>query len=491
MERGGDQYIFPVTRLDLRPEIGSGFDVSKGEVLQSIGIEDGSLGKEENTLDIKANSFYVNNEDNYSLALEFALDAGGSGIGAAYGVVARAGALMKTSSRTQSIHFRGIKTETQATVSHRSRPTDAAKKSTRSIESFFEEYGTHFVAGYVYGKRCNLSCLLKFSSYEQAVAFSGAYKQSAGAVNFNNQLEAKLKAASSKSGTSYTMELDYDFRGFDAGVEGSKNKLDELEKIRLAFFDARASHTPIFCIVRPWSYLETFKHLPSGLKRSGELRDITNKFNKLDFIDRSCDDFQDGHQYVGGTQLAKIRAIQAEARAFKQQIVGQISKGDRIGDRIVPPSPDLEQIWDKMRAALTTFRLQFSVRQPPPDWIIPAPGMIAENPSDHRNNHSVHSPKEGYPLDWTKNSTHLGMVVAPDPGKRDYHVGDVHLRLDSERKRAQMYWLAVDGTNRESEWKEILGSTNSLEHPSDPNGRDHLLPFTFPGTAVTVHLEPI
>ena len=89
--------------------------------------------------------------------------------------------------------------------------TGAAKALAQGIGPFLEKYGTHFVAGYIYGKRCNISYQLEFSSIDLATKFSGSYQESATELGFTETTHANISNALSKSSSHCTVQCHLRF----------------------------------------------------------------------------------------------------------------------------------------------------------------------------------------------------------------------------------------------------------------------------------------
>jgi hypothetical protein len=163
--------LFPIPMKFVVPVIGQSFDLLSGQPRDAIALNVKSEQLPKTPSEGGGSQFfYLKDTKSLSDALEFSMDAGGGGWGAHYGVTASASALLQTSSLTQSIHFRGVAQTSQSLVKPDAvLSADAAKVlATKGTDAFLNRYGTHFVAGYVYGKSCNLSFHLNFSTLDLA-----------------------------------------------------------------------------------------------------------------------------------------------------------------------------------------------------------------------------------------------------------------------------------------------------------------------------------
>jgi hypothetical protein len=292
------------------------------------------------TLSSQSQYFYIKDSSSFADAFHFSLSAGGGGWGSSYGMTADASALLQTSSLSQTIQFRGVMKQWQAIVAgDMPLAPDAAKILSQGTDAFTAAYGTHFVAGYIYGRSCNLSYNLNFSTLYLATEFSASYNEKVSELGFSESLQTSFSNALQRSNSSCQFTVSSYLQGFEAPAP---NDLASLEEVRKQY--APAGHdpgkdpydptaTPIFYVVYPWSYLAAVRSV-SGLGLGSTVAQLAALVNRLTHIANSCDQFLGSNAYAGATQLAAVRTVQSrpEARSMTSSRCCRLAM-DRAGRR--------------------------------------------------------------------------------------------------------------------------------------------------------------
>lgn len=282
---------------DTVPAIGQSFDLVNGGLGQAVAL-DPPTDEELNTVPLNAavsNYFYVYDADSFSDAFSFSMQAGGGGWGASYGMAAEASALLQTSSLSQSIHFRGVKQKQQSIVkSNVALSAEATKVLAKGLAAFVEKYGTHFVAGYVYGQRCNLSYNMNFSTMALATQFSASFSDSSSELGFSDSMQASINNALQKSSSQCQYTVDSDTRGFASSAPSS---MADLATTLSEYNAASDADTPILLIVRPWTYLDAVDGT-FGLSSNDSLSQLADLMNKYVYIQQTCQNFLDSNSFA-------------------------------------------------------------------------------------------------------------------------------------------------------------------------------------------------
>jgi hypothetical protein len=359
--------LFAIPQNFVIPEVGQSFDLLGGQAGEAIALEAGSdqLQKTPNPGG-GSKFFYVKDADTFSDAMTFSMKAGGGGWGASYGMTADASALVQTSSLTQSIHFRGVAHTTQSVVKpNATLSADAAKILAQGMDAFTQRYGTHFVAGYIYGKSCNLSFNLNFSTLDLATKFSSSFSESETAAGFGESMEASITNTmnSTKSSCSYSVESSY--RGF---ISVSPQSMTDLAKVVADYDAASGDIGAVLLIIYPWTYLDQVNDAAFGLPMNDALQELAGLTNKLIYIKQSGQNFIDGGRFAGGSQWKAITSAGQPVQKELDGILGYLQSCNASGTAVTEAAVDnfapAEPLADQMNTALRRFCLAFSVGEP-------------------------------------------------------------------------------------------------------------------------------
>jgi hypothetical protein len=355
--------LFPIPRNFVVPAIGQSFDLLGGQPGEAIalGVDSGQL----QTTPSKGGGskyFYLKDASSFSDALTFSMSTGGGGWGANYGMTADASALVHTTSLTQSIHFRGTAQTTQSMVKPDvALSADAAAILVDGPDAFVKRYGTHFVAGYVYGKSCNLSYHLNFSTLDLATKFAASYSESGSALGFSESTQASITNALTTSQSSCQFSVESSYRGFKST---SPQSMTDLAKVLAAFDEDAGDSTAIFLVICPWTYLNKI-NAAFGLPINEALGDLAVLTNKLIYIKQTAQDFINSNRYAGGSQWKAITDAQQPVQKELDEILEFLqtcnSKGQTVTEEDINNFAPAEPLLDQMNTALQRFCVAFSV----------------------------------------------------------------------------------------------------------------------------------
>jgi hypothetical protein len=365
----GTVTLFPIPQSAVVPAVGQCFNLLSGQMGEAIALDDGR-GQLVKTANSGGGSkfFYVKDANTFSDAMSFSMKAGGGGWGASYGMTADASALVQTSALTQSIHFRGVAHTTQSVVSPKAAlSADAAQKLAQGMDAFTQTYGTHFVAGYIYGKNCNLSFNLNFSTLAVATTFSSSFSESETAAGFGENMQASISNTMKTTNSSCSFTVESNYRGF-ASV--SPQSMTDLAKV-VADYDAAAGDTTaVLLIIYPWTYLDQVTAASLGLPMNDAVQELAALTNKLLYIKQSGQTFIDGGRFAGASQLKAITRTGQSVQKELDGILGYLQSCNADATAVtqagVDRFPAAEPLADQMNTALRRFCLAFSVATP--DW---------------------------------------------------------------------------------------------------------------------------
>ena len=296
--------LFPIPKKFIVPPIGQSFDLVGGQPKDTIALHV-SANRLEKTPSEAGGTKYFHLKDTNALsdALTFSMSARGGGWGASYGMTADASALLQTSSLTQTIHFRAVAQKSQAMVTpDTALSAEAAKLLNEGIEIFTQRYGTHFVAGYVYGKRCNLSYHLNFSTRDLATKFSATFSESTSEFGFSESMKTSITNALTTSQSSCSFSVESDYRGFEPV---SPQSITDLAKVVADYDKAAGDTAPILLVICPWTYLDQVNG-KFGLPIDDTLADLAVLTNKLILIKQTGKNFIDSSRFAGDSQWKAI-----------------------------------------------------------------------------------------------------------------------------------------------------------------------------------------
>jgi hypothetical protein len=361
--------LFPIPKKFIVPPIGQSFDLVGGQPKDTIALHV-SANRLEKTPSEAGGSKYFHLKDTNALsdALQFSMSAGGGGWGASYGMTADASALLQTSSLTQTIHFRAVAQKSQAMVTPETAlSADAAKLLNEGIEIFTQRYGTHFVAGYVYGKRCNLSYHLNFSTRDLATKFSATFSESTSEFGFSESMKTSITNALTTSHSSCSFGVESDYRGFEPV---SPQSITDLAKVVADYDKAAGDTAPILLVICPWTYLDQVSG-KFGLPIDDTLANLAILTNKLIMIRQSGQNFIDSGRFAGDSQWKAILNAGRPVQKELDDILALLRKCNTSGQPVTRDAIDgfapAEPLADQMNTALQRFCLAFSVAAGP-DW---------------------------------------------------------------------------------------------------------------------------
>ena len=370
---GSGALLFPLTQDQAAPAIGQSFDPISGTAPAVVGFDppqDGDLNSLARVND-KSKYFLIYDASTFADATDFDLETSGGGWGASVGMSFQASSRVQSSSTTYTIHLNAAATSSQATVKSETHLSKAAAALLKSgIDKFTEKYGTHFVAGYIYGKACKLSYHMKFSALSVKEKFQASYSESTSELGFSDSLSTSLSNALSLSNTSCTVDFESNGIGFD--YDPPKN-IPDLATIAAAYGSAEKL-SPVAIVVLPWSFLaEVSDAMGTDLAGNPDLADLVND---LVYIQASCGNFIERQLYTGNTQFQNVGAVRAKAGAEITAILGLLSAANKAGATVTasndgtqvtvqvgkkpPQSFALAQpLQDEMNSALAHFVLSW------------------------------------------------------------------------------------------------------------------------------------
>lgn len=362
-EMSGAITLFPIPRNFVVPTIGQSFDLLGGQPGEAIALSVDS-GQLQTTPSGGGGSqfFYLRDAKSFSDALAFSMSAGGGGWGANYGMTADASALVQTTSLTQTIHFRGTAQTTQSMVKPDvALSADAATILAKGPDAFVKRYGTHFVAGYVYGKSCNLSYHLNFSTLDLATKFSTSFTASESALGFSESMQTSITNALTTSQSSCQFSVESSYRGFKSM---SPQSMTDLAKVVAGYDEDAADSSAIFLVICPWTYLNGI-NAAFGLPINEALGDLAVLTNKLIYIKQSAQDFINSSRYAGGSQWKAITDAQQPVQKELDEILAFLqtcnTNGKTVTEDDINNFAPAEPLLDQMNTALRRFCVAFAV----------------------------------------------------------------------------------------------------------------------------------
>lgn len=196
-------------------------------------------------------------------------------------------------------------------------------------KEFFNIYGTHFIAGYIYGSACTLSYSMTFASASLAASFHQKIKESAGAFGIGESTQEKINATCEAMSLNNQFEADAFFTG--NYQMGEMNDLNDMERELKSYQEYAASEdnskTIISYIIAPWTMLgsvqEAFgRPLETNIATNNYSQELSDEADKLNHIKESAKSFLDKRLYMGETQYKAIKSIRDEA----EEMIDAINK---------------------------------------------------------------------------------------------------------------------------------------------------------------------
>ena len=360
-------FVFPVGKISggALPSLGMGYDPIGGSPLDAVGIgpvAPGSLAEQQ------INQNYgkytsIRDHSTFQAAIKLGMTASGSGWGASVGIVADASCMTSSTATSYTIMYPGYLAQYSQSIGHTQALTDEAQAALKG-GTFFADFGTHFVSGYVYGYTCNLAYVYQFNSEANYAAFSLKYSESESELGFNEQTSASIQSAVSASQTTVTISNPIYCVGFTPRpiTQDMQTMAGAIEDFNAAC--KQKSDTPIMLIVEPWTSLDAVRKGmdPSGLSGGAVLQDFADLTNELVYIQQTIASFKLAGGYAGHTQWAQIRALEKEVEAELASVTAKLAAVANGTSGPLQPG-DLDQFAspDPLRARMNDAMAKFSL----------------------------------------------------------------------------------------------------------------------------------
>jgi hypothetical protein len=488
----GSEFLFQVSAKDILPAIGTGFDLINGQAMAVSGFEASNDFDTQPRNSHNSKFFAIYDASSMEDAANFDMETSGGGWGASVGMTFSASARVKTTARSYTVHFNGASTSTQATVKP-STPlsASAANVLTSGIAEFIERYGSHFVAGYIYGRTCKLSYNMQFDSIAAQVAFTATYAESVSELGFNESTKASLSNALTTSNTRSTTDVESNCRGYETV---SPSNFDDLTKAMEAFDAASNSETPVAIIVMPWFFLDAVNS-QVGLERN-KVETLAPLLNKWIYISNTCQRFIADGLYAGKTQLDAVRAVMNRATDAQTSLLSILTEANQKGSTLtVDQASDglivnntkftyAETMIDDMNFAMRNFVLGFTVFGT--DLPLYDAGRRGLGGNRYVFEPASLDGKEGSVLE-ASNGSYFQWQQAPEGPWNEVAMlrseGQISLGLDADTGNVQWRYLVPGNVNVFSDPTTIRGkATRSC---NDPQNEDRIQ-FQFGSLTLTV-----
>jgi hypothetical protein len=487
----GVVFTFPLATSDVVPAIGTSFDLVNGAPGVTTALHPPTADQIGTTPrnDHPSKYYYVRDADSFSDAFSFSMNAGGGGWGASYGMAAAASALLKTSSISQTITFRGATHTRQDVIKPDvSLSAEATKVMHKGEAAFIENYGTHFVAGYIYGKSCNLSYNLNFSTMDFASKFSASFSESESELGFSESMQTAIENALNTSKSHCQFSVDANMRGFKSIAP--KDRADLVQVLADYAADRPADETPVLLIVYPWNYLHAVAGSLGGLSLSDPLSQVAMLMNKYIYIQQGCQNFIDSGLYAGATQLQKLSSIGDRAADKADQIRAFVEDCNKNGrsptrDEYRNLHPvEVESLRDEMNSELARFWLAIVATTDAPDVNVPVNELAQQSANVELSNErrTLKTKATGVYFDWSQQHN----MYTINGGTDNFYVGTVGFNLDAVNGTLTLWWGRDNLIY--SAAKKIRG-IDTTRPPDDPNNSDRLY-WPAPGTSISVAVCP-
>lgn len=373
---GPGYFIFPLTQNSLVPAVGTGFDLASGQLLSLIALSGKTPLIEIETKGVQGQAFFVYDDQTFSEVVDFEMKAGGGGWGASVGMSASANLAISNEHLTFSLYYVGVRKDRQALVDPDATLEPNAISSLKTDPAkFLSDYGSHFVAGYIYGKSCKASYRLEFKRVDMLSTFAASYSESTSELGFSESMEASFQNTLKTSSISANITMPIDCIGFHAS---QPNSMDDLSKVVEEFNkNDPGDDSPIAIIVMPWAHLNSVQGLLYHLD-CNDFDALTQYVNRLTYLKASADAFIGQELFAGGWQLGQIQQLATEMEknleAIEKTMVSAIRDGQPInvssGEEFVVNGQSFAQvssISQRLKVSMETFRLSFqcSVYQTP------------------------------------------------------------------------------------------------------------------------------
>ncbi|GAB5527233.1 MAG: hypothetical protein Roseis2KO_51050 [Roseivirga sp.] len=327
---------------DLSPElIGTGYDPIKGVAKGKVGFDHKLADMVESTDNPNSSDVqrhYVYDSESVQTSISYSQKAQG-------GFLGLGGASESTSAKfsanfvkdTENILFQWHHHHGEKKIDINTRNQDIfnpeALKLIKSCDEngdgkeFFNVYGTHFIAGYIYGAACTLSYSMTFASASLAASFHQKVKESAGAFGIGESTQEKINATCEAMSLNNQFETDAQFTGnYQMGVLQDLDDMErELENYKQYVKSDDNSKTIISYIIAPWTMLgsvqEAFgRPLETNMATNNYSQELSDEADKLNHVKECAGSFLSKRLYMGETQYKAIKSLRDEAEAMIDQI---------------------------------------------------------------------------------------------------------------------------------------------------------------------------
>ncbi|HEV2805149.1 MAG TPA: hypothetical protein VGW57_09490 [Chthoniobacterales bacterium] len=478
-------FEFPVTKGMAVRNIGQGFDLIAGVALDPAAMDPPDDDDVTVTGVTGGNSSWAMTRDtaSFASAVTNQLDMAGSGWGCSVGLSLSESSLSTSQSSAITINFDAFLTSSQKVINADvALSDDAMDLWTNDNATFIEKYGSYFVAGYIYGKRCSLAYRMSFQSQEEKESFSADLSTNYSGVDFSTGMSDAITTSQKSATSSFSADTVQKFAGYDGG--GPDSTLEALDDARQAYVDADPDSTPIRVIVMPWNHLTALQSNSADLAPGDPLATLTDMINKLGYVTRSCGAFRDDDLYAGNTQLTAVEQVLSKAQAELDAIIQTVRNASQTGVALtnddVAKFAAPEPIIDTADHALKTFALAFKVHIADSD-------DDCNNLSLDRNGNPfpsvvnrVFDGSTGMDLTWsiagndgwpgTKGTTKMSHIIARTISQGQLTANIVAV-VDRQAGTLQIFRLGVGESfdqNQRSPVVQIRGRDNSLPC-DDPN----------------------
>lgn len=334
-------YLFPAKQGQQLPIIGQGFDLIGAQAIAASAFDPPAAS--EMNVNVRENSnskyFAIFDKETFNDAAEFDYQTSGGGWGVQAGMSFSASSRVDSTSTTFTVHLNAAKTISQCVVKAgvMLSPQAAIDLKSLGIGGFIAKYGTHFVAGYVFGKSCKASYNMSFHSLDMMLAFTAQYNESGSELGFSESTKANLANLTQTSQTKYTESVEANCVGFNAVSPGN---FADLITLKRQYDEAAPSEkTAVSVIVLPWQYLDQLNQSSSGLKCNNS--DAVNTLlNDLTYIAGSSKKFVANRLYAGHTQLQNLRGVQARAEREQDSILKIVADSTASGTPVTVEDGD-------------------------------------------------------------------------------------------------------------------------------------------------------
>jgi hypothetical protein len=361
-------FVFPVGEISSTavPSIGTSYNPVDATAGAISGIPDGADLDTQTDVQQQGNYTSIKDSTSFAIAVKLSLAASGGGWGASVGVAASASCTSVSTATSYMILYAAFLAQSTQQVDPDQQLTPDALAALNN-GTFLQEYGTHFVSGYVYGYTCNLAYNYEFSREANYAAFSAQYTESESELGFNEKVSASIDVAMSQSKTKATQSGTTYCIGFaPRPVTDMVSMAGAIEDFKVAC--GTTSTTPIMLIVEPWTSLNQVREVldPNGLTSGGPLDQLAELTNGLVYIQQTASSFISNGAYSGSTQYNNVQAIltttSAELQAISQKLANVASgKDGPLTQSDVNAFAPAAPVLSSLRQAMAQFALSLQI----------------------------------------------------------------------------------------------------------------------------------